>query len=382
MRLKFVITTTIPESLNFFKGNLEYLNRTFDVCAISSGKGKLDAIGEREGICTYHIPMKRTISLFRDLACLFQFIWYFLKEKPDLVHGNTPKASMLSMVAARITGVKSRIYMCHGLRFQGSHGMLRWLLVQMEKLTCLCSTKVICVSNGVRDVLINENICNQSKAIVINFGSAAGIDLNRFSTEKGEIHREHIRRELGIGVNDFVYIYIGRIVKDKGINELVAAFMKLQSLSYSPHLILVGGLDNNLDPILETYHENINNSNRIHAVGVQDDIRPFLLASDLFILPSYREGFGMVLIEAGAMGLPCVTTNITGCNEIIIEGENGLVIPPKDEDALKNAMLFLLENPNEVKRLASNARDLVEKRFDQKIVWEAQLEEYVGTLNR
>lgn len=376
MRLKFFITSTIPQTLDFFEGKLEFLNKTFEVCAISSDKYYLTEIGKREGIRTQFISMHRPITLFRDFVSLIQFCRLFLKEKPSIVHGNTPKASLLSLLAAKITGIRVRIYMCHGLRYQGFSGKKRKLLMLMEKLTCLCAHEVICVSNGVRETLISDGLCNKSKAKVVHHGSAAGIDLNKFDPRNRDIDRKKVRNDLNISIDDFVFIFIGRIVNDKGVNELLSSFNRLQTVKKNTHLIIVGSEDRGLDPISEKSIQIINNLNNIHTVGRQNDIRPFLNASDTLVLPSYREGFGMVLIEAGAMGLPCITTDISGCNEIIINNVNGIIIPPKDENKLYEAMLSFLNDPQEVDRLANNSRKMIVDRYEQHVVWDALLKEY------
>lgn len=376
MKRKLFITTTIPVSLNFFKGNLSFLNKTYDVCAISSQNVVLKEIGLREGIRTYHIPMKRAISLFCDIYSFLKFLWLFFIKCPDIVHGNTPKASFLSMLAAKITRVKVRIYMCHGLRYQGASGIMKWLLMKMEKITCICANEVICVSEGVKNTLIKDGICNKSKAVVVNYGSPSGIDVDKFNRKGKEFHRQEIRNTFGINENDFVFIFIGRIVGDKGVNELLSAFERLLIVNKKSHLIIVGSEDKGLDPISERSSQVINNKKNIHFVGKQNDIRSFLNASDALVLPSYREGFGMVLIEAGAMGLPCITTDISGCNEIIVEKENGVIIPPKDENKLHEAMQYFLDNPEDVERMANNSRKMIIDRYEQQVVWDALLEEY------
>lgn len=373
---KFYITTTIPASLNFFKDNLAFLNNYFSVKAISSEKNKLEDIAKREKVESFYIPMRREISLLKDIVALFKFIWLFTKEKPDIVHGNTPKAALLSMFAAKITSVKVKIYMCHGLRYQGASGFKRKILMRMEKLTCSSADTVICVSKGVRNTLINDGLCNSDKANVIHHGSASGINLDYFKIDNGENTRQRIRKELNIQKDDFVFIFVGRIVGDKGINELTEAFSILAKNKKHIHLILVGTEEKDLDPISSVSKTIIDTNIRIHAVGRKSDIRSYLIASDCFVLPSYREGFGMVLIEAGAMELPCITTDITGCNEIIEEGTNGIIIPPKDVIALKNAMLEMIENKELYNHLKSNAREMITSRYEQRVVWEALLEEY------
>lgn len=368
MKKKFFITTTIPATLGFFKGNLAYLNEVFEVYAISSQKDELNELGRKEGIKTFFIPMRRPISLFYDIVSLFRFIKLFLVERPDIVHGNTPKASLLSMVSAKLSGVKVRIYMCHGLRYQGTTGIMRLLLMKMEKITCACATEVICVSKGVRNILIEDGICAKNKAVVIHHGSASGIDLDYFKIDSS-LQNTDVREKLGISLTDFVFIFVGRIVKDKGVNELISSFEKLHSQINSVHLILVGSEEKDLNPISKKNRETIETHLNIHAVGRQIDIRPYLLSSDAFVLPSYREGFGMVLLEAGAMGLPCITTNISGCNEIVIQGENGEIIPPRDENALYEKMKDWVVHKDKLAYMSSHARSFVENRFDKKTVW-------------
>lgn len=375
MKKKFFITTTIPATLGFFKGNLAYLNEVFEVYAISSQKDELNELGRKEGIKTFFIPMRRPISLFYDIVSLFRFIKLFLVERPDIVHGNTPKASLLSMVSAKLSGVKVRIYMCHGLRYQGTIGIMRLLLMKMEKITCACATEVICVSKGVRDILIEDGICAKNKVVVIHHGSASGIDLDYFKIDSS-LQNTDVREKLGISLTDFVFIFVGRIVKDKGVNELISSFEKLHSQINSVHLILVGSEEKDLNPISKKNRETIETHLNIHAVGRQIDIRPYLLSSDAFVLPSYREGFGMVLLEAGAMGLPCITTNISGCNEIVIQGENGEIIPPRDENALYEKMKDWVVHKDKLAYMSSHARSFVENRFDKKTVWLKLLDEY------
>lgn len=379
---KFFIATTIPNTLNFFKGNLSYLSKYYDVCIISSCRDKLCKIANREGVKYREIPMKRQISLFWDIICLLKFIFLFLKKRPDIVHGNTPKASMLSMVASWITRVPTRIYMCHGLRYQGTKGRFRTFLMFMERLSCGCATEVICVSKGVRDTLVNDGICKNKKAVVVGYGSAAGIDLNYFSP-KALKENVLIRQQLGISNDSFVFIFIGRIVADKGINELISTFSKLTREGLNIDLILVGAEERNLNPISDTSLEEIRKNKRIHAVGKQSDIRPYLLAVDTMVFPSYREGFGMVLIEAAAMGVPAISSDIIGCNEIIMDGINGKLIPAKNSEALYKEMKWFYEHKDfEVMQMKNKTREMIVNRYEQIRVWNLLLAEYQRLENR
>lgn len=379
---KFFLVTTVPLSLNFFKGNLSFLSKYYDVYAISSEKNTLEDFCAKEGVRSFYIPMKRPISLFWDFICLFKFVFLFLKEQPEIVHGNTPKGSMLSMIAAWITRVPVRIYMCHGLRYQGTQGGIRKLLMFMERLSCKCATEVICVSRGVRDTLVKDKICKEGKAIVVGNGSASGIDLDYFSSKT--IHEDiSIRNELGISETSFVFIFVGRIVADKGINELISAFSKLSREVQDVVLLLVGPEEYDLNPISDFSILEIKENKRIYAVGKQTDVRPYLKASDAMTFPSYREGFGMVLIEAAAMNVPSISSDIIGCNEIILDGINGKLIPSKDVDSLYNEMKWFYEHKDaEVKKMKSKARELVENRFERKKVWNLLLAEYQRLENK
>lgn len=372
---KFFITTTIPTTLNFFRGNLRFLSDRFDVCAISSKHEDLQQIGEREGVRTHYIPMVRPIALLRDVVCLFKFVFFFLKERPYVVHGNTPKASMLSMVAAWVTRVPVRIYMCHGLRYQGTQGKMRKLLMWMEKLTCACATEVICVSNGVRDMFAADGICDFNKSVVIGAGSATGVDVEHFNPEV--VEHNVLRTELGLSQDDFVFIFVGRLVTDKGINELVSAFDRLSEKYPQAHLVLIGNEELEQNPITSDSRNIINSNKHIYAIGRRTDVRPYLMDADAFVFPSYREGFGMVLIEANSMGIPAISSDIIGCNEIIIEGENGVLIPSRNEEALYIKMREWLEHPEEVKRMSAICRNTIVKRFNRSDVWNLYLKEFL-----
>lgn len=378
MKPKLFITTTIPLTFIFFKGQPRLWKEEYDVCAISSEPDNLKKFAEEEGIRCKHIPMKREISLFADVVSIMRWVFLLLKERPYIVHGNTPKAALLSMVAAWITRRPVRIYMCHGLRYQGTQGKLRKLLMTMEKIACSCATHVISVSRGVADIMVADGLCKKEKMMVVGHGSAGGVDMEKFNPEKVE---RDVRKELGIPKDAFVFAFVGRIVGDKGVNELVGAFNRINEKNQNTHLLLVGPNESVQDPISEKTAAIIDNSPSIHAMGMQQDVRPFLKASDAFILPSYREGFGMVLIEAGAMGLPCITTNITGCNEIIIPGENGAIVEPRDEEALYKEMKKWVEHLDIVKTMAAKSRKMVEDRYECHKVWEEYYKFYTSLCN-
>lgn len=375
---KFFVATTVPMSLCFFKGQLRFLSNTFDICAISSCSEELDAFGKSEGIRTHYIPMKRSISIWNDFVSLIRFIIFFRKEKPDIVHGNTPKASLLSMFAAKLTRTPVRIYMCHGLRYQGFEGNMRKLLMVMEKLSCACATEVLCVSRGVRQTLIRDHVCKESKCKIVHNGSANGINLTSFNPE--EIDCQNVKDELKLQNDEFIFTFVGRIVRDKGVNELVEAFDKLYKMHSNIVLILVGSKEDELNPISQEVQQIIEQHPKIYAVGRKNDVRPYMRIANVFVLPSYREGFGMVLMEAGALGVPCIATDINGCNEIVVDNKNGLIIPSKNCKALYDAMKYMIEHPDKTSEMGAMARLLIAEKYNQQIVWKALLEEYENLL--
>lgn len=363
---------TIDVSLGMLRGQLRFLNQEFDVVAVADDSGTLTEIAEREGVRTIGVPMRREISLAADCRSLVALYKLFRRERPYIVHANTPKASLLSMVAAWATRVPHRIYTVTGLRFETTHGVLRFILKTMERITCLCATKVIPEGDGVKATLLREHITRKQMEKIHN-GNINGIDLEHYDRTDQVIARA---AEIRNGSKDFTFIFIGRMVRDKGINELVAAFNRLNRQMAATRLLLVGKFEDDLDPVLPETKQMIENNSKIKFVGYQNDVRPYLAAADVAVLPSYREGFPNIVIQAGAMGLAQIVTDINGCNEIVIDGRNGLIIPKQDEQALYEAMRKLATDHNMTARMAASTRELIASRYRQQDVWEATLRMY------
>ena len=364
--MKLIRLSTVPGSLNtFYKGFLKELsNEGYEVVAISSPGDPLNEIEEREGVKTLAIPMERHISPFKDLKSLLKLIKVFKKEKPDLIHSITPKAGLLSMIAGWITNVPVRLHTFTGLVFPTSTGLKQKILILTDRITCACATHVNPEGQGVRNDLINYKITKKPLK-VLGYGNIKGIDLKHFDPELTDIIKKSKEfKTEGI----FTFIFIGRLVGDKGINELIAAFKQLNEKYPKTKLILLGDKEQNLDPLKPDTLTEIENNPAIEAVGRKKDVRPWLLASDALVFPSFREGFPNVVIEAGAMGLPSIVTDINGSREIIIEGENGTIIPSKNEKALFDAMEKFLNSPDKLKQMADKSRDLVSSRFEQSFV--------------
>ncbi|MEE0267340.1 MAG: glycosyltransferase family 4 protein [Bacteroidales bacterium] len=372
---KLFFVTTIAGSLNFFKGQYQLLLSDFDITAIASDKKRLKEVGEENHIKIHYIPMEREISIFKDIYCLICFIFYFIRQRPYIVHGNTPKGSLLSMIAAWITRVPVRIYMCHGLRYQGCYGLKRKILMFMERISCRCATEIICVSHGIKEVLIEDRITNKEPIVIWN-GSVQGIDMGKFNPDN-ITDKQGLKGKYGIDENDFVITFIGRIVKDKGINELVEAVNLLHTKYSNIKLLLIGRFENIGNPISDITKEIIDNNKNIIVTGPQSNIVPFLSITDLFVFPSYREGFGLSLMEAGAMNVPSIASNIPGCNEVIIDGLTGLLIEPRSRSAIIESIEKLYNDRELLDYLKSNCRKSIIERYEQNQLWQHYREYYL-----
>lgn len=370
---KLYIITTVPMSFVFFKGQLLKLREKFDVTLISSQERALYETADFNNIKSHGIQMAREISLFSDLVSLFKLLLYFYKNRPDLLHANTPKGSFLSLSAAWFCRVPTRIYYVHGLRYQGTNGLKKKLLVNMERMSCFFATDIIAVSKGVREVLHTDKITKKKIKVIWN-GSANGIDLNYFDPNHADI--QDIRPSYAIAEDDFVFGFLGRLVGDKGINELVKAFNQLNGEYPKIKLMLVGGYEDHLDPLREETISIIKSNANIIEAGVQYDVRSYLNAMDLFVFPSYREGFGIVLMEAAAMNVPSISSDIIGCNEIIEDHVNGFLIPSKNHRALYEKMKYALENKDTITTMSKVSRDLISGKFEQRKLWEELIKYY------
>lgn len=368
---KIFRVATVPQSLSSFcRGMLKELSQEYEVVAVSSPGELLDEVGAREGVRTIAVPMERHISLVRDLKSLWRMWRVMRRERPDMVHSMTPKAGLISMMAGWLTGVPVRVHTFTGLVWPTAKGFKRRVLMATDWLTCACATHIIPEGEGVKSDLLNHHITHKPIK-VLGYGNVKGIDLNRYNPDEFDT-RQH---------NGFTFVFVGRIVRDKGINELVKAFDRLHQEHEDVRLVLIGPREDDLDPVLPETLARINRGDGIEAIGRQSDVRPFYAQADALVFPSYREGFPNVVIEAGAMGLPSIVTDINGSREIIINGQNGVIVPSQDEQALYKAMKHFVENPDEIKALAANARPLIASRFEQGYVRKCLYDFYHEILN-
>jgi glycosyltransferase involved in cell wall biosynthesis len=361
---KIIRAVTVAQSVGFYAPMVDGLReRGFEVVSVSSPGPELERLKAR-GVRCIEIPMERHIAITKDIKSLFALIKAFRKEKPYMVHSMTPKAGMLCMLAAWICRVPRRVHTFTGLVWPTAIGIKRRILMATDWLTCACATHVIPEGKGVMDDL--QKHITRKPMKVLGYGNVRGVDMDAFSRRPEVMAKaEKLRR------NDlFTFVFVGRIVGDKGINELVQAFIRLQKERSNVRLILIGNYEANLDPIKPETKTLIDTTPSIEAVGPQygDDLKAYYAASDCFVFPSYREGFPNTVMEAGAMGLPSIVTDINGSREIIEQGVNGVIIPSKDTDALYTAMRRMATNTTETHRMAASARQLIASRYEQSFV--------------
>ena len=363
-KYKLIRISTIPVSLNSFcRGMLRELSETYDVIALSSPGDELKEIAQREGVKTIAVPMMRHISPWRDIISLIKLIRVFQKERPTIVHSITPKAGLLSMMAAWITGVPVRIHTFTGLVFPTAKGFKQKLLILTDKITCKCATHIIPEGEGVKHDLESFGITRKPMQ-VLGFGNIKGVDITHFTP-------------CPVPHNRFTFLYVGRIAKDKGITEMVEAFT---SLTGNADLIIVGRIDNS-DPIQQTTAKTIEQHPNIHLKPATTDVRPYYNQADCLILPSYREGFPNVVLEAGAMELPCIVTDINGSREIITNKQNGLIVPAYSAKAIHDAMTYLIANPSEARKMGLQARPVIIEKFEQTFVRQCMYNYYKQIIN-
>jgi len=381
MKKKLIRTSTIPWSLDLFcKGQLKMFSEHYEVVVVSSPDKELKWIEEREGVKTIPLKMARNIELWTDLKALWKMIGVMRREKPYIVHSITPKAGLISMLAAKICGVPVRMHTYTGLVFPTATGLKQKILIWMDKLLCACATYINPEGQGVANDLRKFNITKKPLHIIGN-GNVRGVDAEYWKKESTNEHKltqnineaRNLQKESN-NAEPFTFVFVGRIVGDKGINELIEAFKRLKP--NSAKLILVGPYEENLDPVKTETKSEIDNNPNIVWVGKQDDVRPYYEQANAFVLPSYREGFPNTVLEAGAMDLPCIVTNINGANEIIIPEENGIIVPSKDANALYQAMQRFINDPELVGKMKRNARKMVIDRYEQKFIWGELLKVY------
>ncbi|HBV14171.1 glycosyltransferase family 4 protein [Chryseobacterium carnipullorum] len=316
------------------------------------------------------VDVTRNISPITDLKAIYKIYKFIKKNKIETVVGHTPKGGMVAMIAAFFAGVQDRVYFRHGIIYETSTGFKRFLLKNIDRLSGTLATKVVCVSQSVKKISEEDNLNAPSKNIILGIGTCNGIDTeNKFNPDRQDIKLVlDIKKELTINENDFVIGYVGRLVKDKGINELIEAWKILKEKHQNIKLLLVGPIEER-DAISEESKKIIKNDPHIINTGFVLNAAPYFNVMDVFVLPTYREGFPTVSLEASSMKLPVLITKATGCEESIIENKTGLFIK-NDPSDIRQKIEFYIENP-EMKQLhGDNGRDFVRQHFEETKIWD------------
>lgn len=373
---KLVVGITAPGSVILIAGQLRYFKTLgYDTYLMAPNHQRVIDYCQQEGCTHLPVDLEREISPVKDLKALFQVLKHLRNVKPDVVNFGTPKVSLLGMIAAKILGVKNRIYTCRGFRFEHETGTKKTILVIMEKITARFAHQVICISHSVRDLGIAHSIFSKEKSLVIHKGSSNGIDLERFSpSQVTTIETTDLKKELGLDDTHFVYGFVGRLIDRKGIKELYDAFCNLYNHQNTFRLLIVGPIEQSQISDLSLI-EKMNQHSGILLVGTQKNVPLYLSVMDVFCLPAWWEGFGNVSVQAAAMGLPVIATDVTGSKDAVSKDFNGLLIPAKSTVALQQAMYLLYENAEKRKELGENGI-IWAQNFASKTIWDGMNQLY------
>ncbi len=381
--LRLLVAVTAPISMVLLRGQLAAARAAgFAVTALSARGTEAQQIAEAEGVRHIGVDMERAIAPGRDLVSLAALIRVLRAERPHIVNAGTPKAGLLVTMAARIAGVPCCIYTLHGLRAETLRGMRRQALLMATRLSCRLADEVICISPSLRQSAQAHGVLSMDKAVVLGAGSSNGIDLVRFRiTDKGREQARRLRRRLKIAQDAPVLGFVGRLAQDKGLRELAAAWSALRQRHPTLHLVLVGPPEPT-DPVPESIMSSWSSDARVHQLGYVEDIVPTYLAMDLLALPTYREGFGNVLIEAAALSLAVVATQVTGCVDAVVDGETGTLVPARDAAALGAAIDAYLCDPARRARHGRAGRARAERDFCQQQIWARLHQRYIALAQR
>jgi glycosyltransferase involved in cell wall biosynthesis len=375
---KLIRITTVPLSLKLLlAGQMKFMKANgWEVIMVSSDGREVQQVIRAEGVQHEVIPFTRKITPFQDLTCIWKLYQLFKREKPDIVHTHTPKAGLLGMIAAKLSGLKIRIHTLAGIPYMAAEGTKKGLLVQAEKWTYSSSTEVWPNSEGLKSFVLEEKLCEAEKLRVIGKGSSNGVDLEKFNRDVlNENHLVAATMRILPGEDDFIILSVGRLVQDKGIEELVNAFLESKIYSTSK-LVLLGSFEQELDPISIDLMKTIRENPRIVQIDWSDHVAHYMALADVLVHPSHREGFPNVLLEAGAMELPVICSDIIGNKDIISQQKTGLIFPVKEKEVLKEALEFAFVKRDKMAQLARNLNQEVQENYDRKSIHQALLANY------
>jgi glycosyltransferase involved in cell wall biosynthesis len=379
---KIIRITTVPISLKLLlSGQMKFMKDSgWEVLMVSADGREINEIVKKEDCRHEVIPFTRKITPLQDLSCLWQLYNLIKRENPDIVHTHTPKAGMLGMLAAKLAGVKVRIHTVAGLPYMVAEKQKKSFLVKIEKLTYSWATQVWPNSPSLKKFIIDEELVGQEKLKIIGFGSSNGVDLEKFN--RGILKENHLvaaTMRIMPGDNDFIILAIGRLVKDKGIEELVSAFLD-SKISDRSKLVLLGSFEQELNPIDDEIVRKIKDHPRIVQIEWTEHVAHYLALADVLVHPSHREGFPNVLLEAGAMQVPIICSDIIGNTDIVTNKKTGLVFPVKNKEVLKDALEFAYIKREIMQEFADNLFKEVEEKYQRKKMHPLILEEYKNSM--
>lgn len=373
MAIKVLHVFTVPFSITYFVGKqFEYLQKKsgsqfFVAC---SDPMQLTAMENEYNFTAIPIDISRNINPLKDLKAIYQLYRFIKKNEINTVVGHSPKGGMVAMISAYLSGISNRIYFRHGIFYETSKGIKQFIFKNVDRISGTLATKVVCVSNAVAERSVIDNLNKSSKNFLLGKGTCNGVDtLHRFNRENYSLAQIlNLRQKYSIKDNDRVVGFVGRLVHDKGIDELIQAWQIIKQKNQNVKLILVGPLEER-DSILEETKKTILEDATIIFTDYCKDAAPLYNLMDIFILPTYREGFPTVVLEASAMELPIVITKATGCEEAIIENETGIFIENNTE-SIADGIQYYLDNTIMAKEHGTNGRIFVEKNFQQEKIWD------------
>jgi len=368
-------------SLGLFRGFYSLLLANgYEVVVISAAGPFSDSL-RKKGIRVITVPMTREFTPVQDSKCLWMLYKIFKHEKFDIIHYSTPKAALLTAVAGRLVRCPALLYTLRGLGYTAFNGIKRVIGKYCEKIACHCAHWVIAISNSLKEEAAKEKLLRADQMKVLGAGSSRGVNLDQFQlNEKTTAEANKIKRSLGISNSDVVIGYAGRLTEEKGIIELLQAFENICRRNNKIHLILVGDQDQR-NPLPDRIFATIKEHQNIQMIPWQENVSSYIAAMDIFVLASYREGFGNVLIEASAMERPVIGTDIIGCRDAVINGKTGLLVKPRDAIELEKALKEMIENPFKRAKMGRAGRQWVIEDFDRRLVWNRLIKVYERMLH-
>lgn len=364
MSKRLILGVTIGGSSRLLDGQARYFKELgYDVYLISQNHEKEKAFCLKETIIHLPVNIGNQINPAKDLVALYQIVRHFNRVNPDIINMGTPKMGFLGILAGWLTGIKIRIYTCRGLRYETEKGLTKWILKSTERITVRLASTVIYVSPSLLSSAIRNNTCLDSKSVVLGNGSSNGVDLSVFNRRSiNDDDKKKLKQKLGLE-SKFIIGFVGRISKHKGVWEIAQAFDQISPYYSETRLIMMGHTNHEKD-----LENRIDANPNIIRIPFQDNVPMYMSLFDILVLPSWREGFPNVSIQAAALGLPVIVSNATGCIDSVNNGINGIVFEKHSVDKLKDAIIFYLKNP-EIRQKHGQSGIEWAKQFRNDLIW-------------